>query len=252
MGEAVPPGYDIARIGRARVVALDSVLDTVADLVRTAGSIQGWAARSPEAKAMAGRGVSWAFMVAGEHWVVRHYRRGGAMARLLRDRYLKLGATRPARELRASVAARARGIATPEVVGYAVYPAGTHYRADIVTRWIRGAEDLAAVTWGPDARTVAERAAAWGATGTVLASAFSNGLRHPDLNLRNILVSGDRTGPDAWLIDLDRCRVCDRLPEGERRLMLERFHRSRRKLERRFSRPVDAASLAAFHQGLNG
>lgn len=251
VAEAVPEGYGVARIGRARVVALEDVLETVANLVREAGSIQGWAGRSPDAKAMAGRGVSWAFSVGGHDWVVRHYRRGGAIARILRDRYLKLGATRPARELRASIAARAKGIRTPGVVAYAVYPAGAHYRADIVTRWIRGAEDLAAVTWGADARTAEQRAAAWSATGRLLATAFTGGLRHPDLNLRNILISGDRGAPEAWLIDLDRCRVREQLRHGERRQMLERFHRSRRKLERQFARPVDADSLSAFHAGLN-
>ena len=236
----------------AQVIALESARDSIATILAASGTIHGHAAASASAKPLRGRGVSWAFDANGERWVVRHFRRGGAMTKVLDDRYLRAGATRPARELHASLALRSRGVDTPEVVAYAIYPIGIYYRADIVTRWIADSEDLASVTFGPDARSAAGRAAAWAAAGRLLHSAFEQGTHHPDLNLRNILVAGDATQPTAWLIDLDRCHVHARVTHAAQRRMLERFHRSRRKLERRFRRPVGAAALAAFEEALRG
>jgi 3-deoxy-D-manno-octulosonic acid kinase len=247
-----PPGYSHVPAVGAQVIALETARDSIARIIAVSGTIHGHAAASASAKPLRGRGVSWAFEVDGERWVVRHFRRGGAMARLLEDRYLRVGASRPARELQASQTLRARGVDTPEVIAYAIYPVGIYYRADIVTRWIADSEDLASVTFGPDARSAVGRAAAWAAAGLLLHSAFEHGAHHPDLNLRNILVAGDQAQPTAWLIDLDRCRVHTRVTPAARRNMLERFHRSRRKLERRFRRPVGAAALAAFEEKLRG
>lgn len=239
-------------LDRATVVARDHAIDTVVALMRGSMTLHQHAETSPDAKAMTGRGVSWAFDVGDERWVVRHYRRGGAVARVLRDRYLRGGATRPERELAASVAARAKGVATPEVVAYAVYPAGPYYRADLATRWVEDSEDLGGVTFGADTRSVAERAAAWAAAGRLLRTTFDAGVRHPDLNLRNVLIAGDAAAPDAWLLDLDRATVTGRLPDAARAAMIERFDRSRRKLERRFGRRVDEDCLAAFREALDG
>jgi 3-deoxy-D-manno-octulosonic acid kinase len=237
----------------AQVIALESARAAIARILEASGTIHAHAAASASAKPLRGRGVSWAFDAADqERWVVRHFRRGGAMTKLLDDRYLRVGPTRPARELLASISLRARGVDTPEVVAYAIYSVGIYHRADIVTRWIADSEDLASVTFGPDARSAGGRAVAWAAAGRLLHSAFEHGAHHPDLNLRNILVAGDHTQPTAWLIDLDRCRVHTRVSQGARRSMLERFHRSRRKLERRFRRPVGAAALAAFEEALRG
>lgn len=238
-----------ARAGGAHIVALDAARDAIVRIVETAGSLHAHGATAPNAKALTGRGVSWAFDIGDERWVVRHYRRGGLMARLLRDRYLRAGATRPWRELHASVEARRRGIRTPEVIGYVVHGAAPFYRADLATRWVPHSEDLASVTFGPDARSIARHTEAWTAAGALLRAVFDAGLIHPDLNLRNILIAGG--GPvEAWLVDLDRCRMTGTSSDAARHAMLERFHRSRRKLELRFRRPVDAASLSAFAESL--
>ena len=252
MATGSPPGYVRFAVPGATVIALEPATEVIRSIIAESGSIHAHAAAAPGSKPLRGRGVSWAFNAGPERCVVRHYRRGGAMARMLDDRYLRIGSTRPANELNASIALRSRGVNSPEVIAYAVYPAGAYYRADIVTRWIPASEDLATVTFGADASTDVDRAAAWAATGRLLRSAFENGAHHPDLNLRNVLVTGARADSTAWLIDLDRCRVRSSASDAARRRMLERFHRSRRKLERRFRRPVGAASLAAFEEALGG
>ncbi len=252
MPDSLPAGYVRVKVGGARVTALANSVESIRSIVARSGTIHGYASTDPSGKPLRGRGISWAFDTGRERWVVRQYRRGGAVAKVLRDRYLRLLRTRPARELRASIALRERGIRTPEVIATVLYPAVAFYRAEIVTRWIPDSEDLAAVTFGPDLHSAAERAAAWAAAGRLLHSVFAKAVIHPDLNLRNILIAHGEDPPTAWLIDLDRCRVRDVLPAEARRTMLERFHRSRRKLERGFRRPVDAASLAAFQDALNG
>jgi tRNA A-37 threonylcarbamoyl transferase component Bud32 len=164
---------------------------------------------------------------------------------------VRAGEPRPLRELRASVAARAAGVPTPEVLAAVVYARGAVYRGDLATRFIADSSDLAALTWGDARWPEPVRAAAWRAAGVLLHGSFVAGVRHADLNLRNILVqrAGDRV--HALLLDLDRARFAA-LDGDARHALLARLHRSRRKLETAAGEPVGAAELAAFEAGLNG
>ena len=59
------------------------------------------------------------------------------------------------------------------------------------------------------------------------------GVVHNDLNLRNILIASGADGERAWLLDLDRAVVMrDSAAKFERNLMLRRFARSLKKLEK--------------------
>jgi hypothetical protein len=247
----VPAGYRIERERGALVVALPSVMQAVRTRIVEHGTLHAAAAATPGVQPLRGRGT--AYRVRDEHgdWVVRHYQRGGAVARVLTDEYVRIAGARPRplRELHASAAARQRGVATPEVLAAVVYPAGPFYRADIATRFIADSAELAELALGA-APDDAARAAAWRAAGLLLCSAFEAGVQHADLNLRNILVSGDGR---AWLLDLDRAVVRDAaLGAAARRRMLERLHRSRCKLEAVYGRRSAPAELDAFEQGLRG
>jgi 3-deoxy-D-manno-octulosonic acid kinase len=201
---------------------------------------------------MRGRGDTWR-LDTGEHgeWAVRHYHRGGAIARLLGDRYLTAGVPRPLRELAASEQARTRGVRTPRVEALLVLPHGPYYRADIATRFVPGAADLATVAFA--AEHEAGAAAAWRAAGRLIAAAFEAGVVHRDLNLMNVLIQEPGTAePRALLLDLDGARVGDPVAAAGRKRMLNRFHRSRRKLERRHERRVPPEHIVAFEEGLHG
>jgi 3-deoxy-D-manno-octulosonic acid kinase len=224
-----------------------------------------WAAAQPGARAFEGRGAAYAVHGAGAGWVVRHYRRGGSVAWILGDRYVRIGALRPLRELHASVLARDRGVATPEIVAAVVYPSGAFYRADLVTRLIPDSADLADTALGTARAGPAARIASWHAAGALLRGAFAAGIRHADLNLRNILIrrrdgavaetaaAAHPDGSRAVLLDLDRAEVRDgAVPAGARAAMLRRLHRSRRKLERALGTTTSVAELTAFEQGLAG
>lgn len=217
------------------------------------GTLAAAAAVQPGAFALEGRGTVWVAPRpdGGDgQWVVRHYHRGGAVARILGDRYLSLGVPRPLRELRVALEAEALGIPTPTPIGAAIYPSFLFYRGDIVTEYVPDSRDLATVLFpgspavGPDPR------AAMGAAGRLIRRIHEVGLIHQDLNLKNILVSGTDDGLDAQVIDLDRARFArGPLSEPTRRRMLERFWRSAAKWERRTGAGLDARLRAAFEDG---
>ena len=185
-----------------------------------------------------GRGPVHVVDIAGTRRAVRHYRRGGAVARVLGDRYLGGEPTRPWTELWASEAARARGIPTPRVVAGVVYGALGSYRADLMTDFVPHATELAALLFGTQTSTK-ERISALQVTGRLVARLDDTGVRHRDLNAHNVLISRDLEGPAAWLLDLDRCSVSPagsrgRAPRGgidQPAPMLARLERSLRKLE---------------------
>src|SRR5512147_3213941 len=89
--EPLPPGYSGVHIGGTLAVARGDLLPAVLAVLREHGTLYGWAGSRGGARPLAGRGFAYAVDApggAGERWVVRHYRRGGA-ARWLDDRYLR-------------------------------------------------------------------------------------------------------------------------------------------------------------------
>jgi 3-deoxy-D-manno-octulosonic acid kinase len=155
-----------------------------------------------------GRGAIRLVESASGRVVIRHYRRGGAIARLSRDWFIWTGAegTRPFREFRITQALQAQGLSVPEVVAARYVRAGAGYRL---------AERLAA-----------GQALDWSDLGRVIAQFHRHGLWHADLNAHNVLYDGNGR---ALLIDFDRARL---LEPGASRLRgnLDRLARSLSKL----------------------
>jgi 3-deoxy-D-manno-octulosonic acid kinase len=180
-------------------------------------------------------------------WVVRRYRRGGRVAALLDDRYLRLGLARPLREARASGEIRRRGIPTPRVVAGAVYPDGPFYRADLMTEYVPDAVDLARLLFEED-RPPEERVDVLTGVGRLIARTAAAGVEHGDLNAKNVLIETIPGGTIALLLDLDHCHV---FPPGLRAApdeMLLRLERSLRKHGRRTGRPVTTLEWNALNE----
>lgn len=149
-----------------------------------------------------GRGAVWSVRGDFGEGVLRHYRRGGLVARLVRDRYPWHGedATRAFREFRLLAELVARGLPVPRPLAAHYRRAGLTYRADLLTELV------------PEARTYAERvaeAALWPSVGRMLARFHRDGVWHADLNAHNVLVDAR---DQVWLIDFDRGRL--RAPES--------------------------------------
>ena len=129
--------------------------------------------------------------------VLRHYQRGGMVASVMGDRYLWTGAerTRSFAEFRLLAELRARGLRVPEPVAARYTRQGVHYRADLITRRIEGAETLAElIAGGGCSEDVAGR------VGAAIAEFHAAGAHHADLNAHNVLLV-DYT---VWLVDFDR------------------------------------------------
>ena len=221
----MPRGFELTTTGRATVVARVADLPTFLVLVQQHGTLFEAASRLPRLGELQGRGPALITEIAGRACVVRHYRRGGAVAGLLDDRYARLAQNRVLRELRVSESARARGVATPAVQCAAWYNHGLFRRFDIATMYIAASRDLADVLFGEEA--VPERALR--ASVRLIRDMLRAGLVHQDLNLKNILIAPDR----AYVLDLDRCRVEEGVSAATSQVMRDRLLRSLSKWERR-------------------
>ena len=188
------------------------------------------AARTPGANPIEGRGAAFAITTADGAWLVRHYRRGGAVARVLDDEYPRTGVPRVFRELNVSIAARAAGIPTPEVVAAVVYANGAFVRYDIAVVFIPDAFDLAAILFG-EAAVEVDREITKAAS--LIRVVCERGLIHADLNLKNILLAPN----GAYVVDLDRCRMAGPSRSAVA-AMRSRFLRSLEKWQKRTGKTV--------------
>ena len=164
------------------------------------------------------RGAVWVFDLGGNTFLLRHYRRGGAISRLVRDRYLWLSRvrTRPGREWCMLRDMREWGLPVPVPAAWRVVRCGSlFYRADLITVLIRGCETLH--------RLLLERdlpEEGWRCLGATLRRFHDCQVWHPDLTAGNILVDGEGC---FHLVDFDRGRL--RRGEGWKVANLHRLRR---------------------------
>jgi 3-deoxy-D-manno-octulosonic acid kinase len=162
--------------------------------------------------------------------VLRRYLRGGMVARVSHDRYWFRGVevSRPFREFDVLARMAADGLRVPTPLAALCLREGLFYRAALLTRRIAPARAL------PEHFT--NEGFDWSRLGTELRALFDAGLRHADLNARNILIHDDTSA--SWVIDLDASRYDpDRPAAGERQLA--RLHRSLEKLWTAEAPPLD-------------
>ncbi len=181
-----------------------------------------WSRRGRVSPAGAGRGSAWLIAAGGLRLVLRHYRRGGLMARLSGDRYWWSGAeaTRSFREWRLLHRLRGAGFPVPQPIAAGYRRQGSRYTADILMEQL------------PDTQALAQRLAQaplplslWVDIGRCIRRFTDAGVHHADLNAHNVLLdASDRT----WLIDFDRGRL--RSPGLWSDAMLARLYGSLSKL----------------------
>ena len=229
--------------------------DWLAAILAGGNTLHGWAAGHDHVVSFTGRGTVHAVPAPTlgpdrrDHWAVRHYRRGGAVARYLDDRYLAAGGdSRPVRELKASVEARKRGVPTPAVVAGATYSAGMFYRADLATELIPDAESLADLLFGnSDSQVDVEKALH--VAGKVVRKLEDTRVLHPDVNAGNILLRIHLGEIEAHVIDLDRCNILPQAAPGPHHFMRGRLERSLRKLADRHAVELPDGCWRALRDG---
>lgn len=166
--------------------------------------------------AQGGRQAAWYIQLPrAQAGVLRHYRRGGMIARFLHDQYFWCGAqrTRSWAEYEIMTYLYGQGVAVPLPVAALWQRQGMYYRAALITERIMGARPLAqglATEWiQPVARAIKQM--------------HDAGVDHADLNVFNILLDAQ---DKVWLIDFDRARQFTVLSFARRQRNLVRLQRS--------------------------
>jgi 3-deoxy-D-manno-octulosonic acid kinase len=157
-----------------------------------------------------------------EKWVLRHYNRGGLVARFVDDHYVWTGLerTRAFREWRLLARLRDWGLPVPRPIAARVVRSGPLYQADIATAYLPGTRPLSAIL--NEGGTSADF---WPRVGRMIRAFHGSGVDHPDLTAHNILLGADG---QAFLVDFDNARI--RPPGRWCRAGLDRLQRSLRKV----------------------
>lgn len=177
-----------------------------------------------------GRGTTWFLRTEAPGWVLRHYRRGGLIGRVLDDGYAWLGlqATRAWREWLLLHELHTLGLPVPRPVAAHVHQRGLFYTADLITERIADTRPLSALLLER-----AMSAAEWTELGRTLARFDRAGVGHADLNAHNILCGSDGT---FHVIDFDRGRrhVSAAVQARARARLLRSLHKCARLAQGRF------------------
>src|SRR5262245_39425941 len=170
-----------------------------------------------------GRGATLFIEHAGQHWVLRHYHRGGTVARFASDGFLWLGEGRARSFVEWRLLARmaAAGLPAPRPVAARYARSGFLYRADLITVCI------------PDVVPLSTRLAAggvsdptWRRVGECVGRFHAARVFHADLTAHNLQIS---SRDEIFLLDFDRGRFMD--DDGDwRQRNLDRLHRSLTKI----------------------
>jgi 3-deoxy-D-manno-octulosonic acid kinase len=157
-----------------------------------------WQARGELDGSARGRGAAYFLKPPdGKRYVLRHYRRGGLMASLSRDRFAWHGEedTRPFAEWQLTYRLHRAGLPVPTPIAARYRRAGPTYVGDIITERLVTVGSLAECL-----RTGALSVLTWISIGRCIRRFHQFGVCHADLNAHNVLLSED----NVYLIDFDR------------------------------------------------
>ena len=231
-------------------LAAEFAADWLEDILQSGTTLVGWARDQPNSQLPLGRGAIYVVdspFAQVERLVIRHYRRGGLLAPVLGDRFLRAGPTRPEREAKISVEARRRGVPTPLVVAAVWYGRGPIYRGDLVTEMIVGAKTLADLLF--TGNRGADAATALALSGGLIRLLEESSILHADLNATNILFSRSEGDLTPHVIDLDRARISS---SHQGHPMLLRLERSLRKLGDASGHPLTTQDFELLRAAVGG
>src|ERR1700719_3954816 len=160
-----------------------------------------WRRRGEMLEVKGGRGSAWFIASGARQWVLRHFRRGGFIARFSQDRYVWAGEdrVRAFAEWRLLELLSRRGLPVPKPVAARYQRSGLLYRCDLITQRIVGARPLSETL-----KDGAISESTWRAVGAAVAELHRAGVDHADLNAHNVLLD---TRGVVSVIDFDRGRL---------------------------------------------
>ena len=146
-----------------------------------------------------GRGDTCFYDVGNSRWALRHYLRGGLIAKLLKDKYFGLSITqsRAWKEWTLLQQMTDKGLPVPVPVAASVIKQGLFYQADLVTEYIHHTQTLA-----DSLEKTALDNEMWKNIGACIHRFHQQSVYHSDLNAKNILIDKENK---IYLIDFDQC-----------------------------------------------
>jgi 3-deoxy-D-manno-octulosonic acid kinase len=147
-----------------------------------------------------GRGSAWFVPTPAGDAVLKHYLRGGFLAKFVHDCYFYLGArrTRGFREFELLMKLSTLGLPVPKPLAAFCRRGLFSYRAALVTERLPNIQSLVSA--------VQQSNAPWQVVGETLARFHKAGAHHSDLNANNILLNRQN---EAFIIDWDKCTLED-------------------------------------------
>jgi len=170
----------------------------------------------------AGRGNTMFVGNVPRQFVLRHYRRGGLLGKLVRDTYVFSGEdlTRSFMEWRLLDKLAANNMNVPRPAAARFVRRGTFYTADLITVRIPDVVSLSQYIAAED-----RDEAFWQSLGAAIWKFHEAGVYHADMNAYNVQV--DKDG-DIWMLDFDKGAL--KSPGPWQQETLSRLHRSLKKV----------------------
>lgn len=192
-----------------------------------------------------GRGETCFFRSGTQTWALRHYMRGGLVAKLFKDQYfgIRLKNTRAWREWTLLHQMSELGLPVPIPVAASVIKKGLFYRADLISEYIESTQTLADILMERSLES-----SDWQAIGECIRRFHDQAVYHSDLNAKNILLNDKQ---EIFLIDFDQCGF--RAGENWKKNNLLRLRRSLDKFSHKtenfhFSEPDWQALISGYEK----
>ncbi|MEY8213217.1 MAG: 3-deoxy-D-manno-octulosonic acid kinase [Colwellia sp.] len=186
---------------------------------------QYWQAKHAVTGSAQGRGTTWFVCYVSstkpeQHWVLRHYYRGGLIGEMVKDSYWFSSQknTRAAREFDLLAYMQGLKLPAPKPIAYKVVKHGLFYQADLLSIRIEQAQDLVAILSKKEIPPVL-----WQKIGATIRRFHNNNIYHHDLNAHNILINEQE---QVFLIDFDRGEIRDASQKNWQQGNMERLQRS--------------------------
>ncbi len=192
-----------------------------------------------------GRGSTYFVRVDDHTCVLRHYQRGGLVAKFFRDQYFWTGIelTRAWREWHLLKELSDRGLPVPQPVAAHVVKSGLYYRADLMTLRLNASKSLTDYL-----RKKELPMEQWRTVGRTVRAFHNAGVYHADLNAHNVMLTDNG---EVHLIDFDKGEIRP-VASGWQQANIDRFQRSLEKLSAQIS-PFHYSDIVwqQFLQGYN-
>ncbi len=158
-----------------------------------------WQAQNAITGSAQGRGTTWFIQTShNQHWVLRHYYRGGLIGKFNKDSYWyrSQSTTRAAQEFNLLKQLQQLNLPAPKPIAYRVVRKGLFYHADLLSSRINNAQDLVAILTEQSISDIL-----WKKIGATIKRFHDHKIYHHDLNAHNILIDAN---DNVFLIDFDR------------------------------------------------